>query len=101
MLSGKVIQENILRYCRAMQGSGPGRYKYSIDCPETMWGSSFAALTLGLIGHIEVAFDETINFDLAGSLYGDILNYLAQILTLSKVVLGHERNLENNGTSYC
>ena len=37
----------------------------------------------------------------AGSLYGDILNYLAQILTLSKVVLGHERNLENNGTSYC
>jgi IS5 family transposase len=37
----------------------------------------------------------------AGGLYGDILNYLAQILALSKVVLGHERNLENNGTSYC
>ena len=37
----------------------------------------------------------------AGGLYSDILNYLAQILTLSKIVLGHERNLENNGTSNC
>lgn len=37
----------------------------------------------------------------AGGLLGDILNYLAQILTLSTIVLGHERNLENNRTSYC
>ncbi len=37
----------------------------------------------------------------AGCLYSDILNYLAQILAISTIVLGHERNLENNGTSYC
>ncbi len=37
----------------------------------------------------------------AGGLYSDILNYLAQILALSKIVLSHERNFKNNGTSYC
>jgi transposase len=36
----------------------------------------------------------------AGGFYRDILSYLAQILTLSKIVLRHERNLEDNGTSY-
>jgi hypothetical protein len=53
MLSGKVIQENMLRYCNSMKGDEPGRYKYSVDCPETMWGSAFTALTMGLIGEVE------------------------------------------------
>ena len=36
-----------------------------------------------------------------GGFYGDILSYLAQILTLSKIVFGHERIIGNNGASYC
>ena len=35
----------------------------------------------------------------AGDFYGDILNYLAQILTLSKLVFSCERITGNNGTS--
>lgn len=53
MLSGKVIQEHMLRYCNSMKGDKPGRYKYSIDCPDTMWGSAFTALTMALIGEVE------------------------------------------------
>jgi hypothetical protein len=36
----------------------------------------------------------------ADGFLGDILNYLAQILALSKIVFGCKRNLENNRTSY-
>ena len=37
----------------------------------------------------------------AGGFYSDIVNYLAQILALSKVVFDCERIIGNNGTSYC
>lgn len=37
----------------------------------------------------------------AGGFYGDILGYLAQILTLSKIVFGPERIIGNNGTGNC
>ena len=36
----------------------------------------------------------------AGDFYGDILDYLMQILALSKIVFGHERISGNNGASY-
>ncbi len=51
--SGKKIQEKILKYCNYMKGDKPGHYKYSADCPETVWASSFAVLVLGLIGELE------------------------------------------------
>ncbi len=37
----------------------------------------------------------------AGGFYGDILGYLAQILTLSKIVFDCERIIRNNGTGNC
>jgi len=37
----------------------------------------------------------------ADGFYGDISNYLAQILALSKIMFGHKRILGNNGTSNC
>ena len=37
----------------------------------------------------------------ADGFYGDILNYLAQIFALSKIMFSHKRILGNNGTSNC
>ena len=37
----------------------------------------------------------------AGDLYGNILDYLAQILVLSRIVFSRERILGNNKTSFC
>ena len=51
--SGRKIQETILKYCNYMKGNKPGHYKYSADCPETLWASAFAVLVLGLIGELE------------------------------------------------
>lgn len=51
--SGKAIQENILNFCSSIKGNEIGHYRYSIDCPETLWASAFAALTLNLIGELE------------------------------------------------
>lgn len=36
-----------------MKADKPGHYKYSADCPETLWASAFAALTFNLIGELE------------------------------------------------
>jgi len=36
-----------------MKGNKIGHYKYSINCPETLWASAFAVLTLNLIGELK------------------------------------------------
>ena len=51
--SGKKIQEEILKYCKSMKGDKLGHYKYSTDCPETLWASTLAALTLSFIGGLK------------------------------------------------
>lgn len=51
--SGKKIQEGALKYCNSMKGYVSEHYRYSANCPETVWASSFAVLTLGLIGGLE------------------------------------------------
>ncbi len=51
--SGTKIQQRVLKYCKAMKGSNSGHFKYSIDCPETVWASAFAALILNLIGQLK------------------------------------------------
>jgi len=50
---GVNIQENVLKYCNSMKGEQPGHYKYSANCPETLWASAFAVLLLSLIGELE------------------------------------------------
>lgn len=51
--SGETIQKKVLKYCNSMKGDRLWQYKYSADCPETLWASAFAVLTLGLIGELE------------------------------------------------
>lgn len=51
--SGKKIQKKILKFCNSMKGDEPGHYRYSANCPETLWASAFAVLTLYLIGELQ------------------------------------------------
>lgn len=51
--SGKKIQKKVLKYCNSMKGDKTGHYKYSANCPETLWASAFAALILSFIGELE------------------------------------------------
>lgn len=51
--SGKKIQEKVLGYCNSMRGDKPWLYRYSDNCPDTLWASAFAALTLSFIGELQ------------------------------------------------
>jgi len=49
---GKKIQKRALKYCNSLRGSKPWLYRYSKNCPETLWASAFAVLLLNLIGEL-------------------------------------------------
>ncbi|MEW5815052.1 MAG: hypothetical protein AB1798_06610, partial [Spirochaetota bacterium] len=53
MKSGKYIQEELKKFCKAMQTDDDCRYKYSESTPPTLTASSFAGLTLALIGELD------------------------------------------------
>lgn len=59
--SGKRIQARVLNYCNSLRGDKPWLYKYSANCPETLWASAFAALLLNFIGELQKLSEEEKN----------------------------------------
>jgi hypothetical protein len=57
--SGKEIQKGIVNFINSMATDRVGYYRYSVDCPPTMYGSAFAGLALALSGQLEDLDDAT------------------------------------------